>query len=367
MTIGATIKHLRQGQDMTQEQLAEALGITSRAVSQWENGRTTPDISQLPALANFFDVTTDYLLGVDIKRKEDEVQRIIGEALKYDQRGDQKGKAEHLKEQIKTYPNEPLLLSHLASALQCYYFIQGNADTEQLKKEKTNEIITLCERALKYSKPTDDNSSVKQILLMQYLRYMGEKERAKEVILSLPFVSCTREMFESELYDGREALRHKQSALLMSFMTHMHNLFWQICHDDTYSCEQKIEILNADAAVIELITAGKPNWFYGPLSAIAAEQAVFFYLLGDDKKALEMLETAYTHADNYETRSDGEKYAPCWLSEIDDKQEYICRTATDTAYYTLYRKITEHRFADVFSGNERFERLMNKLKEKISK
>ena len=45
MTIGATIKHLRQGQEMTQEQLAEALGITSRAVSQWENDRTAPDIS----------------------------------------------------------------------------------------------------------------------------------------------------------------------------------------------------------------------------------------------------------------------------------------------------------------------------------
>ncbi len=66
MTIGATIRQLRQEQDITQEQLAEALGITSRAVSQWETDRTAPDISQLPALANFFDVTTDQLLGVDI-------------------------------------------------------------------------------------------------------------------------------------------------------------------------------------------------------------------------------------------------------------------------------------------------------------
>ena len=59
MTIGATIRQLRREQDITQEQLAEALGITSRAVSQWECDRTAPDISQLPALANFFEVTTD--------------------------------------------------------------------------------------------------------------------------------------------------------------------------------------------------------------------------------------------------------------------------------------------------------------------
>ena len=57
MTIGSTIRQLRQEQDITQEQLAEALGITSRAVSQWECDRTPPDISQIPALANFFDVT----------------------------------------------------------------------------------------------------------------------------------------------------------------------------------------------------------------------------------------------------------------------------------------------------------------------
>ena len=63
MTIGATIKQLRQKQDITQEQLADALGITSRAVSQWETDRTAPDISQLPALANFFDVTNNFTLS----------------------------------------------------------------------------------------------------------------------------------------------------------------------------------------------------------------------------------------------------------------------------------------------------------------
>lgn len=99
---------------------------------------------------------------------------------------------------------------------------------------------------------------------------------------------------------------------------------------------------------------------------IAAEQAVFFHKLGDNEKALEMLETAYANADKYETRPDGEKYAPCWLSEIDDKREYICRTAADTAYDTLYKKIIEHRFAELFSENGRFESLLEKLKEKIN-
>lgn len=150
MTIGSTIRQLRQEQDITQEQLAEALGITSRAVSQWETDRTSPDISQLPALANFFDVTTDRLLGLDIKRKKEELDKIYVQINRYNEIGDQKGLEEFIREQLKTYPNDPNLLTHLAFALQNYYFGHGKADTEELKKEKSNEIITLCERALKY-------------------------------------------------------------------------------------------------------------------------------------------------------------------------------------------------------------------------
>ena len=73
MSIGATIKKLRREKNITQEQLAEYLGITSRAVSQWECDRTMPDITQLPLLANIFEVGTDVLLGVDIEKNEQKI------------------------------------------------------------------------------------------------------------------------------------------------------------------------------------------------------------------------------------------------------------------------------------------------------
>ena len=82
-----------------------------------------------------------------------------------------------------------------------------------------------------------------------------------------------------------------------------------------------------------------------------------------------MLEAAYYHADSYETRPDGEKYAPCWLSELDDKQVYVHKTGPDTDYDSVYNIIIkpENKFCEIFAGNERFERLMEKLKGKISK
>ncbi len=59
---------------------------------------------------------------------------------KYDEIGDQKGKAEYIREQLKIYPNDPALLTNLAHALQCWYFHSGKANTEALRKEKSDEI-----------------------------------------------------------------------------------------------------------------------------------------------------------------------------------------------------------------------------------
>lgn len=63
MNLGKTILELRKQKNVTQEELAAELGVTAAAVSKWENGYTLPDILMLCALADYFAVTTDELLG----------------------------------------------------------------------------------------------------------------------------------------------------------------------------------------------------------------------------------------------------------------------------------------------------------------
>ena len=63
MNIGKNILEQRKQKSITQEELAAELGVTAAAVSKWENGYTLPDILMLCALADFFEVTTDELLG----------------------------------------------------------------------------------------------------------------------------------------------------------------------------------------------------------------------------------------------------------------------------------------------------------------
>ena len=149
----------------------------------------------------------------------------------------------------------------------------------------------------------------------------------------------------------------------------MHRLFWEISRDDLYTYEQKIEILKADDALTELITGGKPNYFHGTLSVNAATEAELYLKIGDKEKALEMLWSSYDHAESYISRPVGEKYAPCWLSEMDDDQIKVLKMEPKTIFDTIYEIITkpDNKFCETLAGNERFELLVEKLKEKISK
>ena len=91
MNIGNCILTLRKQKNVTQEALAAELGVTAAAVSKWEKGYTLPDILMLCALADYFEVTTDELLGRTAEKKqaiivaqtEELGQRIAELAIKY--------------------------------------------------------------------------------------------------------------------------------------------------------------------------------------------------------------------------------------------------------------------------------------------
>ena len=64
-TLGTQIAFYRKDLGLTQEALAEQLGVSSQAVSKWESGQNCPDIQLLPQLADLFGVTLDALFGRD--------------------------------------------------------------------------------------------------------------------------------------------------------------------------------------------------------------------------------------------------------------------------------------------------------------
>lgn len=63
LNLSENIVRLRHKKKLTQEGLADFLGVTKASVSKWENAQSMPDILLLPRLAAFFDVTIDELVG----------------------------------------------------------------------------------------------------------------------------------------------------------------------------------------------------------------------------------------------------------------------------------------------------------------
>lgn len=73
------IARLRRRRQITQEELADYLGVTKAAVSKWENRQTTPDILLLPQLAGFFGVTIDELMGYEAQLSGEQIRRLYRE------------------------------------------------------------------------------------------------------------------------------------------------------------------------------------------------------------------------------------------------------------------------------------------------
>ena len=65
MEFAEKLTFLRRRAGMSQEQLADQLGITRQSVSKWESGASVPELAKLIAIADFFDVSLDYLVGRD--------------------------------------------------------------------------------------------------------------------------------------------------------------------------------------------------------------------------------------------------------------------------------------------------------------
>ena len=61
------IKNLRQSRELNQVQLAEKLGVKKQSISNWENDNIMPSIEMLIKIADFFHVSTDYLLGREVR------------------------------------------------------------------------------------------------------------------------------------------------------------------------------------------------------------------------------------------------------------------------------------------------------------
>jgi len=157
--IGENIKQLRKANNITQEQLAEALNITCAAVSKWERGDTYPDITLLQPLAYFFGVTLDELMGYQASKIQKDIDELIARYTEL-YRTDCEAARKLIVKAHAEYPNDYQIM-------HCYMWnLAGDyADNnpQNLLSHKT-EFLEICERILEGCK---DNYIRRDALNMQ--------------------------------------------------------------------------------------------------------------------------------------------------------------------------------------------------------
>lgn len=202
MQLGKRIKELRIENNLTQEELAEQLGVSFQAVSRWENDLTYPDITLLPILANMFDVTVDYLLDVDVMKKEAEIDAIIEEYLVLLNQGKIDENLILLENALKKYPNS----FDLKHALLHIYFTKGlDPDLKEYNDKAiklANEILEKCvDDAIRYG--------AMQTLILIYTS-RKELDKAKQIVEKLPMMVITSEWFWPDVLTGEDRIRATQ-------------------------------------------------------------------------------------------------------------------------------------------------------------
>lgn len=165
MQIGDVIRKYRKERNMTQEEMAYRLGVTTPAVNKWEKGNTYPDITMLAPIARLLNITLDELLSFQEQITEEELKNYVQELDQRLRREPYEEAFEWAREIIEKYPNCKMLIWQLAVILDAQRMFKNVTNVE-----KYDAFILNCyERVLESEEEALRNSAADS-LFGYYLR-----------------------------------------------------------------------------------------------------------------------------------------------------------------------------------------------------
>ena len=243
LLIGENIKRIRRERDLTQEEVAAHLGISFQSISKWERGDGYPDITMLPSLANYFEISIDELLGMSEPEKSEKYNK-INESWAYNNKnGFHQENVALMREALKTFPNDALLLVQLSTSLEK---LEG---TEDEKKKYLRESIAVQEQIIRYCGDCEVRGATLYNICFAYWK-IGEYDKALEQANKLPNLYKARENALVYFLTGEEKQKTAREALKPLAWVASHHLtaLSQTENNPEYlkKAKQIIDILFAD-------------------------------------------------------------------------------------------------------------------------
>lgn len=320
--IGEKIRLLRKKNDVTQDQLADHLGVTPQAVSRWESGICYPDMTSLPAIADYFSVSIDELLCYNSRQQEQKVQEYL-ESVEHLLDLERVGEAlELLRNAMAEIPSSYELQLEMAAVLS---MVAENAPASANVSAILNEAVSLCLHVLENC--TDDGlrDETKKTLCDIYAHQLRDNDRAMAIADQLHGMSVCREIIRATTLTGDAAFSQAQKNLILF----ADNIWWHLYNlacvpdisGDRYSTEEKIAILEKGVSLFELIFEDYPLFYADRLANSYRQLAMFHLAEGDTERALDCFEKMADAAIAYDERPDEAVYASLIIGEVPYRRE----------------------------------------------
>lgn len=333
MHIGEQIKNYRKIVGLTQEQVANYLGISTPAVNKWEKGNTYPDISLLPALARLLKIDMNELFSFREELTEKEIRQFVNELSEVSLESYTKA-FEMAINKIQDYPHCDLLIYSVATVLNGALAL---SDLDDEKKSEYNAVmIEWLERTTDSQDEKVRNSSV-FMLAAKYVQ-MEKYEEANVFLNKIPDTAIDATIMKTNVLahqEGTDAAALFLEGRLLQVVTNIQSYLYKLIEmeEETGNHCKSEEIAEITDHMVSLFGL----WNYGkvvPYLLIAGyrkdvEQCIQLIkeVLNEAQKPWNMTESPlyYRYEDTVQGKSFsgvGNNFVRALFSEIENKEEY---------------------------------------------
>lgn len=209
MDFGTNLKQLRKEKNLTQEELAECLGVSPQTISKWENNLSMPDISALPIMADYFGISLDSLLLHNADQRDKEMKDFAKHIHEIADSGNMAEAYTTIREAMGKWALSASM-NHLMSSTAYQFSKEKDGESRQQLLE---EALMYADRVIRLDGGETSRTAQAKMTKCYCMMDLGRKAEAIKVANSLPSLYSTRERVLALITDGTEKKSYADTAL----------------------------------------------------------------------------------------------------------------------------------------------------------
>lgn len=357
MTIGDKIKQLRKQNDLTQEKLADYLGVSYQAVSKWECGSSSPDISLIAPLTRLFHISADELLGLTPEITDARKAYFDAEFHEFWRKDDHEADMELARQAVAEYPGDFRYLHWLASN---EWYVSRSAKYRGTEREK--ELLESARHhhlmILENSDNTEQrNEAISGLVFVN--KSLHRIDEAKKYALMYPEAPDTsRDSLLAICLKGDELAAHRQKMLRKGF-GHMCNALFEMWAYNNIDKLYADKALDAQEKIMKIIIDdGNFANTHITMYLIKEKQAENAVANGKFDEAIPYLKQAKKHAIEYDRAREKQKGKFTCLLLDSCEYDYTGSRSRHPLVDSWKREMTENEIFAVLRERDDFQNLM---------